>query len=57
MPLGPAEVDADERKQAGREAAIAAGASEPKEYGQTSESNHPYTYWWLVGWNEEVGAT
>lgn len=59
MPLGPAEVDAEERKQAGRDAAIAAGATEEKPFGQTSEINHPYTYWWIVGYNEAVadGAT
>lgn len=55
MALGPGEVNAEERKQAGREAAIAAKATELKEYGQTSELLHPYTYWWLVGWNGAVG--
>lgn len=54
MPLGPAEVNIEERQQAGRAAAIAANATEPKQYGQTSENWHPYTYWWLKGYNEAV---
>ncbi|MDV6979669.1 hypothetical protein [Mycobacterium intracellulare] len=54
MPLGPSEVNIEERKQSGRDAAAARNATEPKSFGQTSESNYPYTYWWLVGYNEIV---
>lgn len=56
MPLGPAEVDIEARKQSGRDAAIEAGATEPKPYGQTSENVYPYTYWFIVGYNEAVSA-
>lgn len=56
MPLGPAEVNIEERKQAGRDAANAANATEPKPFGQTSESTYPYTYWYLVGYNETVDS-
>ncbi|EFG75296.1 hypothetical protein HMPREF0591_4796 [Mycobacterium parascrofulaceum ATCC BAA-614] len=54
MPLGPSEVNISARKQAGRDAATAANATEPKPYGQTSENNYPYTYWWLKGYNDAV---
>lgn len=54
MPLGPAEVDIEQRKQDGRAAAIADSATEPKPFGQTSENTYPYTYWYLVGYNEAV---
>lgn len=48
MPLRPSEVDIEARKQAGR-----GGATEPKPYGQTAENVYPYTYWFLVGYNED----
>lgn len=54
MPLGPSEVNIAERKQEGHDAAAAANATEPKPYGQTSDTCYPYTYWWLVGYNEFV---
>lgn len=50
--MDPKEIEA--RKQQGRDAAIALKATEPKEYGQTSETVYPYTYWWKFGWNEVV---
>lgn len=56
MPLGPSEVNIEERKQAGRDTAAARNATEPKPFGQTSETTYPYTYWWLVGYNEAVAA-
>lgn len=44
------------RKQLGRLRAMASGATEPKSYGQTSPEVYPYTYWWIVGYNEIVGV-
>lgn len=54
MPLEPSQVDSEERKRAGREAALAEGATEPKDFGQTSPEKYPFTYWWVVGYNEAV---
>ena len=56
MPLNTSQIDIEERRQAGRDAATADGATEVKPFGQTSESNYPYTYWWIVGYNETVQA-
>lgn len=54
MPLGPSEVNIEARMQAGRDAAAERNATEQKPYGQTTETNYPYTYWWLKGYNEAV---
>lgn len=54
MPLGPNDVNIDERKRAGRDASIAAKATKHKPTGQTSEDVHPFTYWWVVGYNDAV---
>lgn len=54
MPLEPAEVNPEERKRAGRAAAIAERATQRKPTGQTSPEVYPYTYWWIVGYNEQV---
>ena len=54
MPLEAHQIDEEERKEAGRQAAIAAGATEKKPHGNTSATVHPYTYWYVVGWNEVV---
>lgn len=54
MALQPDDVDIDERKSAGRAAAIAAGATEHKPFGQTSPESYPFTYWFVVGFNEGV---
>jgi len=48
-----------ERKEAGRRAAELASNSgevaiDEKPFGQTSEDVYPYTYWYVVGWNEYV---
>lgn len=52
------QVNSEERKQAGRARAaadITAGiTTEAKEFGQTSATVYPYTYWWIVGYNEAV---
>lgn len=47
-------VDIEARKAAGRQAAIDAHATEPKDVGQTSPENFPYTYWYVIGYNEAV---
>lgn len=59
MPLEANEVDSEGRKAEGRRAALIAARIDgqevaTKEYGDTSEENYPYTYWWKVGWNEGV---
>lgn len=59
MPLSPEEVDADERRELGRRAALIASKIDGQEvaeksYGETSPENYPYTYWWKVGWNDGV---
>lgn len=54
MPLGPEEVDIEERKRAGAAAAIADEATEHKPLGQTSPEVYPYTHHWIVGYNEAV---
>lgn len=54
MPLDETQVDYQERKEAGRQSALAAGATEPKPVGDTSATNYPYTYWFVVGWNEVI---
>lgn len=56
MALTATEIDIEARKQEGRDRAVADKAAEPKPLGQTSETNYPYTYWFLVGYNEQVGA-
>ena len=48
------DVDIETRKKLGRDAARAARAKEAKPFGQTSPENYPYTYWWIVGYNEVV---
>ena len=50
------EVDIEARKKAGHDAAREAKAMERKPFGQTSPDNYPYTYWWIVGYNEVVKA-
>lgn len=59
MPLTASQVNPDERKLAGRAAAVAAGATEPKPIRDGLLEEYPYTYWWRVGYNEaiEEGAT
>jgi hypothetical protein len=52
MPLD--RVDVEERKLAGHDAAYERTATEHKPFGQTSETVYPYTYWWVVGFNEAV---
>ena len=47
--------DIEERKALGRSAALAEFATVRKSFGQTREDNYPYTYWWIVGYNEAVG--
>lgn len=54
MPLAPSQVAIEARKQKGREAALAESATEPKPYGQTSPTSYPYTYWWVVGYNQQA---
>lgn len=46
-----------QRIEAGKEAARDAKAKEHKPFGQTSEDNYPWTYWWIKGYNEQVDAT
>lgn len=48
------EVDIEARKAAGRKAAEDAGATEPKPVGATSPELYPYTYWYVIGYNEYV---
>lgn len=48
------DVNIDERKAAGHAAALATHATEHKDVGATSETNFPYTYWFVVGYNEAV---
>jgi hypothetical protein len=56
MALGPNEVDSEDRKRVGRDAALAAHERgevvEEKSVGQTSPDVYPFTYWYKVGWNE-----
>lgn len=54
MPLGPSQIDVESRKQAGRSAALAEHATEHKPMGQTSPELYPFTYWYVVGYNEAV---
>lgn len=54
MPLTPNQVDPEARKATGYAAAQAVGATEHKSFGQTSPTVYPYTYWWIVGYNEAV---
>lgn len=54
MALSSADIDIEERKRAGRDAAIATNATEMKPTGQTSPEVYPFTYWWVVGYNEAV---
>lgn len=54
MPLGSEEIDVEERKHAGGLAARVAKAKEHKPLGQTSPEVYPYTYHWIVGYNEAV---
>lgn len=56
MPLGPSQVNIDERKAAGHAAAVAAGATEAWPYGQTTPENYCYTYWWVYGYNQAVAG-
>ncbi|MEE3066556.1 MAG: hypothetical protein VYA67_21880 [Actinomycetota bacterium] len=56
MALTAAEVNVEERKAAGRAAAIAKGATQRKELREGLEDDYPYTYWYWVGWNEYVDA-
>lgn len=48
------DVNIEDRKRAGRDAAIAANATEHKPTGQTSPELYPFTYWWVIGYNEAV---
>lgn len=48
------QINIEERLEAGRNAAIAQNATETKPFGQTSEENYPYTYWYIKGFNEVV---
>ena len=55
------ESQAEERREAGRRAAELASenntiAIEAKPYGQTTPEIYPYTYWWVKGWNDFIGA-
>jgi hypothetical protein len=54
MPLNASQVNIEEQKQKGRDAAIAANATEPKELRDGLEEEYPYTYWWWVGYNEAI---
>ncbi|QDH84897.1 hypothetical protein SEA_Phreeze_33 [Mycobacterium phage Phreeze] len=58
MPLSAEQVNEEQRKEAGRQAARAhlskAGNVEAKPVGNTSATEYPYTYWYVVGWNEVV---
>lgn len=42
------------RIAAGYERAEQESATDPKPFGQTSEELYPYTYWWVVGYNQAV---
>lgn len=44
----------ERRKEQGRQAAREAQATELKPTGQTSSDNYPYTYWYMIGYNEAV---
>lgn len=48
--------DIEERKAQGRQSARVRHATLPKEFGQTSPEVYPYTYWWIVGYNEVVNS-
>lgn len=58
MALEAYQVNEEERKEAGRQAAQAVldstGTVERKPVGNTSATEYPYTYWYVVGWNEIV---
>lgn len=54
MALSASDVDIEQQKAAGRTAAIQASATEHKTTGQTSPDQHPFTYWWVVGYNEAI---
>ncbi len=47
-------VDIQARKDAGRLAAQDEQATEHKPVGNTSPENFPYTYWYVIGYNEYV---
>ena len=47
-------VDIEARKAAGRKAAQDEGATEHKPLGDTSPEQYPYTYWFVIGYNEAV---
>lgn len=57
MALTADQVGVEERKAAGRAAAIARGATEPKALREGLEEEYPYTYWYWVGYNEYVVAS
>lgn len=48
--------EAKARIAAGYERAESENATEPKPFGQTSEEVYPYTYWWIIGYNQYVEA-
>lgn len=54
MPLNALQVDIEARKQAGHDAAIANNATETKPIRDGLIDDYPYTYWWIVGYNEAV---
>lgn len=54
MAIEATQVNIDERKAAGRAAAQAEQATKPKPFGQTSPTAFPYTYWYVVGYNDWV---
>ncbi|BCO56100.1 hypothetical protein MINTM005_13440 [Mycobacterium intracellulare] len=45
-----------ERLDSGAQAARDQSATEHKQYGQTSETVYPYTYWWIKGFNDAIDA-
>lgn len=54
MALTADEVNVEERKAAGRAAALAKGATQPKTLREGLAEEYPYTYWYWVGYNEHV---
>jgi len=54
MALTADQFDINARIVEGAAAAVRARATEHKPFGQTSPENHPYTYYWVLGYNKAV---